>query len=126
MHEATIAQSILNLLRTKFSHVFGATAVSVVQVAVGEFRNVDEGSLRFAFNGMRGLYDEVTNCALEIETIPAQAWCNGHKHKYRPDFNNAYRCTYCGDSIGELIQGEELHIVNIEMEIVGSEAKVHA
>ncbi len=98
-----------------------------VHVIVGEFRNVDSEALTFAFDSLKGLYNETTSCALELETISARALCHDHGHAYHPTLERAFSCEKCGSGIGELACGKELDIINISLEgIVDKERSNYA
>lgn len=116
MHEASIAQSILNILGVKFKQTPNISSALCVKVIIGEFRNVDSESLSFAFDNLKGLYDGCSGCILEVELIRARAYCSGIRHVYYPTFGNSFRCTECGAGIGQLLSGRELDIVSTTFE----------
>ena len=116
MHEASIAQSILQIVTEKFEATPHSSAALSVHIIVGQFRNVDIASLQFAFDSLRGLYRGCQNCQLEAELIEAKAICLEQKHRYAPDFNHGFACTICRGPIGKLVCGEELDVVNITLE----------
>lgn len=121
MHEATIAESILKYISTKFKETPNATRVTKVHVIAGEFRNVDKESLAFAFDNLKEQYEGTAQCQLELEMTTAKALCKGLKHIYHPQAERAYRCNVCGNGIGRLVSGEELDIVNINLEALKSD-----
>lgn len=123
MHEATIAQSILNIISKKLQDTPNTALVSSVHIIIGEFRNVDDESLRFAFDNLKGLYDGCSSCVLETEIIGATANCRGSNHLYHPNPANAFRCTECGDGIGSLVCGEELDVIQIALQSIANEEK---
>ena len=116
MHEATVAQSILEIVSAKCRQTPNATRALRVHVIIGEFRNIDQESLQFAFESLRGLYDACSACQLEVDIVKAQAFCREEQHRYYPDFSRAYRCDVCESGIGSLLCGEELDVVNITLE----------
>ena len=75
MHEATIAQSILDIVAAKLQKNCDANCVKTVAVRIGEFRNVDCDSLSFAFDSLKGLYCGLSDCELSLESIKTLAWC---------------------------------------------------
>jgi len=121
MHEATIAQSILDIAATKLEQTPEARCILAVRIKVGEFRNVDGDSLAFAFDGLKHLYRGLATCKLELEPIKALAWCNKGKHQYNPSFDLGFCCDRCGSGIGQLICGEELEVVKITMKACPTE-----
>lgn len=127
MHEATMAQSILKIVSEKLGRTRNVASATRVQVKAGEFRNVDEESLQFAFDNLKGEYAGAENCALEMEIVSARALCNDGQHEYHPEYDHAYRCKICGSGIGKLLCGEELDVVSISLEIVEQkETETHA
>ena len=100
MHEATIAQSILNLAQRRLRQTPHAEAVSKIRVLIGEFRNVEIESLRFAFDCLKDLCDACAECTLETERAKARARCRINNHLYHPEADSRFLCTICGAGIG--------------------------
>jgi len=123
MHEATIAQSILEIAEAKLRAIPNAGSVLSVHVIVGEFRNIDAMSLKFAFDSVKDLYNSCAECELEIETIEARAFCRGDSHLYHPHFNSGFRCEQCGEGIGKMLSGEELDVIGITLEALDDKEK---
>lgn len=116
MHEASIADAILQHASAKLLSRADAVSVSKVRVELGEFRNVDPESLQFAFDNMRSSYRGTSQCELEINFVSAKAVCQSNGHTYHPDFQRAFCCETCGSGIGRLLCGEELNIVSVRIE----------
>lgn len=117
MHEASMARAILEIVERKAkSASTGPFRVVSVRVRAGEFRNVDEASLRFAFENLRDLYDGLERLSLNFELVEAKARCAPAGHEYRPSIDSAFCCSACGGGIGEIIAGEELDITGITIE----------
>lgn len=116
MHEAGIAQSILDIAFKRLRERASTSAVSKISLEVGELRNVDGDSLEFAFDNLKGLYNGFACCQLEMKSIKALAWCHQANHQYNPCFENAFCCEQCGSGIGQLICGEELDLRSITFE----------
>ncbi len=127
MHESAIAKSILEIVQTRLQSLRSNAVALKVSVILGEFRNVEAESVQFAFDNMKVFYSGVENCQLEASTIVSLAKCKDSDHKYHPEPQLAYRCPLCGAGIGRLLQGEELDVVNVvvELDSVGKE-KEHA
>lgn len=113
MHEATIAQAILERISNQLTCLQQASNACSVNVRVGEFRNVDPDSLSFAFNSLKHNYQACQTCALHLELIEARALCKDARHEYRASADNAYRCPECNSAIGAMVSGEELDITKI-------------
>jgi hydrogenase nickel incorporation protein HypA/HybF len=111
MHEATIAQSILEIARLRVAAHDGAR-VERVRVEIGAFRNVDPEALSFAFDGIKQDYDCCHEARLELRLIEALAVCQKQRHNYSPSAEYGFRCELCNSGIGELLAGEELNVVS--------------
>ncbi len=116
MHEATIAQSILNIAADRLSLATNADTVSNIEVRIGEFRNVEVDCLQFAFDNLKGSFAGCQNSRLRIETILASALCRDCAECYHPNFERGFRCNDCNGGIAKLIAGEELDVVRIILE----------
>ncbi|PWT98645.1 MAG: hypothetical protein C5B53_06465 [Candidatus Melainabacteria bacterium] len=113
MHEATIAQSILDLAASKLEQIGGYNIALKICVKIGQFRNVDNHSLDFAFESLKSMYAGFESCRLEAQSVKAEAWCREGNHRYNPCFENAFCCERCGSGIGKIICGEELEFVDL-------------
>ena len=113
MHEATIACAILDHAVRRLSMLSQPAVISAVYLRVGEFRNVDPESLKFAFNALRNSYQNLADCQLIVEIVPAKALCHANGHEYHAVPESLYRCNKCASGIGHLRTGEELDITGI-------------
>lgn len=115
MHEATIAVSILDHLVSRIDRSIQPVVAEAVYVSLGEFRNVDPESLKFAFDSLKREFPSCESCYLELKTIKATAVCRVNEHTYHASPMNAFRCEQCGSGIGRLVSGEELDITAITL-----------
>lgn len=123
MHEATIAQSILNIVTDRLKSVGVDACALSVEIVLGEFRNVDPESLSFAFDSMKDFCPATSNCRLDINVVNASALCSENAHNYRPVAELAYRCPACDGGIAKMVHGEELDVVNLIIEVADEEKK---
>lgn len=123
MHESAIAKSILEIVAQRLQSLEAEANAHSVSVIFGEFRNVEPESVAFAFDNMKQFYPGTLNCRLSIDIIAAVAKCKDNNHKYHPLAVSAYRCPECGSGIGDLVQGEELDVVNVVVELEKPEAE---
>ncbi len=123
MHESAIAKSILEIVVQRLQSLDAEANAHSVSVIFGEFRNVEPESVSFAFDNMKQFYQGTLNCQLSISTIAAVAKCQDHGHKYHPRAVDAYRCPDCGSGIKDLLQGEELDVVNVVVELEKPESE---
>jgi len=115
MHEASVAQSILNIASKKLASTAHTDTVTAIHVIIGQFRNVDIDSLKFAFDNIRSMYAGCSSCQLEAEVVTARATCRGCSRTYNPDMATSFRCPMCGNGVGQLISGEELDVIGITL-----------
>ena len=113
MHEASLAELILQEIDRKFRRTPNAAAATSVHVIVGECRDVGIVSLAAAFDNLKSLYQSCRQCHLQAEMVGALARCRGNEHIYHPCRANAFCCTECGAGVGDMLAGEELDIVAI-------------
>lgn len=116
MHEASIAESILQIASKRLQQTENTDRIISVHVLLGEFRNVEPESLQFAFDSLKTFYDGLEDCKLILELVETRAYCQGpDRHMYSPTFETHYCCEKCGSGMGELICGEELEIIKISL-----------
>jgi|GEM_PF-433968 Zn finger protein HypA/HybF (possibly regulating hydrogenase expression) len=127
MHEAAIASRILEkslkmawrkILETNDqgdSRSSSCFRIGSVTVRVGEFRNVESESLRFAFDALRKENAMTESAALEIEEVSASAFCKSG-HNYHPEMDSYYCCPACGSGIESISEGKELEIICVQLE----------
>jgi hydrogenase nickel incorporation protein HypA/HybF len=109
MHELSIAQAIVSIAE---EHAAGRR-VEVVELRVGALRQVVPAALRFAFE----LVAEGTpaeGAELRIEERPARVACRRCAAESRADaFPLA--CEACGSLAVDVVGGEELQVVSLEV-----------
>ena len=110
-----MAQSILNIASKKLACTAHTDTVTAIHVIIGQFRNIDVDSLKFAFDNIRETYSGCSNCKLEAEVVRARATCRGCSRTYNPDVATSFRCPVCGNGVGQLISGEELDVIGITL-----------
>lgn len=113
MHEASIAQSLLDVV-IETAHKNSAKSVLSVEVNIGRLAGVEKSSLLFAFDALKeGTLAE--KARLIINDIPIVGKCNacGLEDEYE---NFVFSCHNCGSYDVTLISGEELNIKEIEVE----------
>jgi hydrogenase nickel incorporation protein HypA/HybF len=110
MHEMSIAESILGIVRD--TAVRGGLArVSAVRLEIGALAAVEPEALRFCFDAVtRGSVAE--GAALEIDAPPGAAWCFGCEApveiRVRGD-----ACPRCGGARLQVTGGTDLRVKDI-------------
>jgi len=111
MHEASIVESLIDLVR---QNVPDPSLVRRVDVCVGLLSGVSPDAMRFYFDLMR---DDALNprAELVVSLEPLQARCEscGASHS----LNEAlWICPACGAGSLALLNGDELHLRSVEVE----------
>jgi len=118
MHELSIAQSILDIVREEMQ-VHGIRRLLAVRLAVGELSAVVPDSLHFCW-GMVSEGTAAEGSRLVIEQIPVRARCGacGLDFEVR-DFR--FVCPVCEGKEIDLLSGRELVIQDLEVEDTAGE-----
>jgi hydrogenase nickel insertion protein HypA len=119
MHEATIASNILNVVQARLQR-HPSTRARSVTVLVGEFRNVDEEALRFAFDSLKHSIPDCSVCELIVLESRLVARCAQKNHLYEPSPDEYYRC-HCGSGMGTIQKGQELEVIGCTLEAIPEE-----
>lgn len=119
MHELSIAQNILDVVRSHVSEErYGA--VQAVRVRLGDLCGIQAESLEFCFSAIvRNM--ALKHAALKIERVPAQLQCSACGKSCATD-GLLSRCPGCGSGGIELISGTELQVIEIELADAPNEA----
>lgn len=114
MHEAGIAQNILDIAIDTANKNSSSKVITLIAVRIGKMSAVDEASLRFAFDALKvGTIAE--NAELKYEEIPLKGKCLDCENieEFEGYFMN---CPKCSSSKVSLISGHELEISYIEVD----------
>ena len=113
MHELSVAQGILDLVR---SHVpeDQAGSVRAVTVRVGRMSGVVADSLDFCFGAIVAGTPS-SGASLSIAQVPTRARCGDCTREFDVE-GVVFRCPACGGARVRLTSGDELHVVSVEME----------
>ncbi len=113
MHELSLAKNILDIImenaqRSNFSKVLE------VKLRIGKLRAVDPGALDFCFNVISK--DTIAGGAkLKIENTPLKGNCRDCKTQFEiQNFN--FICPNCSGKKVDTIGGDELQILDLEVE----------
>ncbi len=113
MHEAGIAQSILNIA-IETAKKNNSEKITLVAVKIGKMSAVDEASLRFAFDALKA--DTIAkNATFQYEEIALVGKCLdcGSTEEFEGYFVN---CPKCKSQKVSLISGNELEVSYIEVD----------
>lgn len=119
MHEMSVAAGILDLVR---QHVLAADAVRVraVRVRVGDLAGVVPGSLGFCFDAIVAGTDYAA-ASLEIDLVPARGVCGECGLAAAIDSLPPYMCPSCGSPFLTVTSGDDLVVVDVELDDAAGE-----
>lgn len=112
MHELSIAQSILDIVRQNLPPG-KVVSVSVVRLRIGAMAGVLPDSLEFCFSAItQGTPAE--GATLEIEHVPLTARCAtcGRESTIAPTM---FICPLCGSNTLTVVSGREMQVREIEI-----------
>jgi hydrogenase nickel incorporation protein HypA/HybF len=111
VHEFTLAKEILSIVH-EAARQHRLAALAEVILKVGSQSGVNESSLQFAWEYLRG-GDQLTHEAeLIIESIPAQGSCLACGYT-GPPAGWSWLCPACGAATLRLTQGEEFIVAGV-------------
>ena len=114
MHELSIAQSIVEAVEAKATEC-NATHVKGVRLKIGEANSIVTDSLTFCFEILTSLEPTLAGAQLLIDTVPHRAHCR-HCNKEFAIVNFVAQCPTCQEWSSEVVSGNELQIVEMEIE----------
>lgn len=113
MHEMSVAQNILEIVREHVSSDDGKN-VHTIKLKIGELSGVVPDSLLFCFDIIKN--DSLfKNAVLNVEYVPITAMCKSCNKISQLEYG-VFICPICYGNDIELITGNELNIVEIEMD----------
>ena len=113
MHEASIAQNLLEIVLEKAKD-HNAKKITLIRIKVGEFAGVNNASLEFAFkNFCQGTIAEGT--ILKILNTPLQGQCQKCKVIFDVK-KDEFKCLKCNSAEINIISGHDLYVQDIEIE----------
>ncbi len=113
MHEMSIAQSLVEIIKEEMAK-HDAKVLRSVHLQIGQLTAIVPESLSFCFEIMTS-GTELEGAKLVMEVIPLMGYCQScHKEFEIVDY--AFACPYCQATDIKTISGEELSIVEMEVE----------
>lgn len=113
MHEMSITVNIIEIVKNEMEKN-GATRLDTLRVKVGQMTAVEPDSLRFCFEAcIQGT--PLEGALLEIEEVPLTGKCNRCHSHFKMDNYFLTPCPDCGGKATEIVSGQELDIVSMEV-----------
>ena len=115
MHEVTVCDSLLDLAeQTARQH--NARCIKSIKVRVGEISGVVPELLQHAFDECARERAITSGARLILNRVKARAVCKECGKQFEPD-DLIFICPACGSPQTELLQGDELILDSIELEV---------
>ena len=113
MHEMSIAQSLIDILREEML-THNAKTLRSVRLNIGQMSAVVPDALSFCFQIITG-GTELEGARLIMHIIPLMGYCNECEKEFEiKDY--AFLCPSCGSTKINTIGGQDLSIVEIEVD----------
>ena len=116
MHETSIAMGLLESLE-EVAKREDAKRVLKVKVKVGKLSGIVLDSFVFAFNALKGQREKLKDTELVVEEVPIRYRCRDCGEVFECESVYFPECPKCGSVKLELISGQELEVVNAELEV---------
>jgi len=118
MHELSVAQGILDLVRQHVPEDRGG-AVRSVTVRLGALSGVVADSLDFCFGAIVA-GTPYGGASLSIERVPTRGRCEDCGHDFDAG-ELVFRCPGCGGAHIRVISGDELQVIAVELDDAAAE-----
>jgi hydrogenase nickel incorporation protein HypA/HybF len=114
MHELSIAQSIAEAVEIKAVEC-NAARVKLVRLRIGEANGIVTDSLAFCFEMVASLSPILEGACLSIDRVPHRAHCRYCESEFNV-MNFVAQCPTCKEWSAEVVSGNELEILDMEIE----------
>ncbi len=118
MHELSVAQGILDLVRQHVPEDQGPD-VRAVTVRIGALSGVVADSLEFCFEAVVA-GTPYGGATLAIERVPTRATCDDCAREFDIE-NMVFRCPHCEGPHIRLVSGDDLQVTSVELADAGPE-----
>jgi hydrogenase nickel incorporation protein HypA/HybF len=113
MHEMSIAQSLIEILAEEMEK-HGARTLRTVHLKIGQLSAIVPEALSFCFQVISE-GTEMAGANLVMDIVPLQGYCPGCDKGFEiKDYH--FACPLCGGTNIETIAGQDLAIVDMEVE----------
>jgi hydrogenase nickel incorporation protein HypA/HybF len=112
MHELSLAQSIVEIVRQYVPNEKAGTVKSV-KLKIGELSGVVADSLDFCFSAITA-DTPLQGATLQIDKIPFTLECNDCSESFTSEYGTVI-CQRCGGSNTHVLKGTEMQVVEIEL-----------
>lgn len=113
MHEASIAKNIIELIETEFS-TLKFKKINSIKLRIGELSGIYPESLEYYFQEL-SKNTILENAKLQFEKAPIRVKCIICNNEFEI-VDIGFECPNCISSRYNIIGGDELEIINMEIE----------
>ena len=124
MHELGIMTGVMESVKTAALDA-GADRVLKVSLSVGVMTEAVEDALQFAFDALAEADPYFEGATLEVEMIQPKSICTECGNEFTHDRFHM-TCPECGSPFLQLLEGKELQISSIEVDIPDDSASADA
>ncbi len=114
MHELSLVSSLIRTL-VSVKEREGARAIVRFKVRVGEFSGVDLEAFRFAYQALKGEFEELRGAEMEVEVVEGVFKCSECGIEFKGGFLAG--CPSCGSYRKVVVSGQELLLTDVELEV---------
>ena len=113
MHEMSIAQSVINIVKEEMTKN-DATILRSVRLNIGQMTAIVPEALSFCFEIITA-DTEMEGARLIMDIIPLRGYCHACNKEFDIE-DYAFNCPLCGGTKIDTISGQDLAIVEIEVD----------
>ena len=113
MHEMSIAQSLIEIIKEEMDK-HDAKVLRTVHLNIGQMSAVVPDSLSFCFEVITA-GTELEGARLVMDLVPLEGFCRDCNDTFQIE-NYAFACPACGSTEIEVIGGQDLSIVDMEVD----------
>ena len=113
MHELSIAEELARVIREEL-RVHPNARLKMALVRVGVLRLIEPATLEFCFEAA-ACDTPVAGARLQVEQVEASARCCKCDLEFTVE-HNWFECPLCGETGSELLRGNELQLISLEIE----------
>ena len=116
MHEVSIALGMVDEL-ARIAKENNAKYITAVNLRIGRSSGIVIDSLKFAFDAIKLENPLISSAEIVIEEVPLRYECNDCKISFETDYIHFTSCPDCKSYSLKLLSGNEMDIVNMELEV---------
>lgn len=116
MHEVSIALGMIDELG-RIARENNAKCITAINLRIGRASGIVTDSLKFAFDAIKLENPLISSSEIIIEEVPLKYECNDCKISFETENINFQSCPDCKSCSLKLLSGEEMDIVNVELEV---------